>query len=70
MDGIIETLNSICGFSCVRYCKYSKAFFALVPFDMRELADRLETLFKTSGCKEVSVANEAGGECLQVSAYI
>jgi len=70
MPIVVDVLNALCGFPCVKYCKFSLAFFAYVPFDMAELAETLKSLFLAAECKDVRVHEEAGGECLQVSAYI
>lgn len=70
MEEIVAILNGICGFKCIKYCKYSMAFFAYVPFEMAELAERIKQLLQDAGCKEVLMGEEAGGECLQVSGYV
>lgn len=63
------------GYGC-RWCEASRAWFTVLPFSDRLLADEVAALLEAGGCRSVTVTNEggvdesAGGRGLQVSAYV
>ncbi|WP_116894875.1 hypothetical protein [Pseudomonas savastanoi] len=63
------------GYGC-RWCAASKAWFTVVPFDQRLVAEKVAQMFRNAGVLDVSINNEGGvsqeddGKGLQVSAYV
>lgn len=62
------------GYGC-RWCKYSRAWFVVLPFEEETTARKIGDVFTEAGAK-VTIGNEAGlaqsqgGRGLQVSAYV
>lgn len=63
------------GYGC-RWCKFSKAWFTVLPFEMQPVAETVASMFKNAGLQEVTITLEAGvtqaegGKGYQVSARI
>lgn len=63
------------GYGC-RWCAASKAWFTVVPFDQRQVAEKVAQMFRETGLVDVTISNEGGvsqeenGKGLQVSAYV
>ncbi|MCY0853011.1 hypothetical protein [Cupriavidus sp. D39] len=74
-EAFAERINILMGIDSCRWCRMSRAYFAIVPVHMTLVARMIRQLFEQAGCARVTYSREAGSleagiDGLQVSGYL